>query len=245
MSQLPLVIVRPQPGADATARRALAIGLSPIVCPLFEIAAIEWMAPEPGQFDALMLTSANAARGAGLSLDRYRRMPVYVVGEESADAARAGGLAPYFVGDGGATALANRIALDGHRKVLWLCGRDRVEIAVPPILSITSVAVYESRERPASAELVARLADEAIVALHSVRAANAFARIAVDRDTIAIAALSPAVATAAGEGWRIVAAAANPTDAALLALAAQLCQKLGPNPITRARPQGPNDDTRS
>jgi uroporphyrinogen-III synthase len=49
----------------------------------------------------------------------------------------------------------------------------------------------------------------------------------LNRDTISIAAISPAATAAAGGGWRSVAAAAAPTDSALLELAADLCQNDG------------------
>ena len=43
-----------------------------------------------------------------------------------------------------------------------------------------------------------------------------------------IAALAPRIAAAAGDGWGEVATAALPSDAALLALARQMCQDPGP-----------------
>jgi uroporphyrinogen-III synthase len=47
----------------------------------------------------------------------------------------------------------------------------------------------------------------------------------MDRSTIAIAAISEAAASAVGDGWQSVAAAGQPSDESLLALAAQLCNK--------------------
>jgi uroporphyrinogen-III synthase len=46
-----------------------------------------------------------------------------------------------------------------------------------------------------------------------------------DRGDILIAAISPAAAEAAGVGWGVVEAAGEPSDDALLALAARLCNK--------------------
>jgi uroporphyrinogen-III synthase len=43
------------------------------------------------------------------------------------------------------------------------------------------------------------------------------------RETIAIIAISQAAAEAVGNGWKSVEAADQPTDEALLALAARLC----------------------
>ena len=62
-----------------------------------------------------------------------------------------------------------------------------------------------------------------VALLHSARAARRLAAL-VDgrRSAISLAALSPAVAAAAGAGWGHVAAADAPSDAALVALAATL-----------------------
>ena len=57
-----LLVLRPEPGASATAERACGRGLDAVVISLFAIEAIEWVAPDPGGFDALLLTSANAVR---------------------------------------------------------------------------------------------------------------------------------------------------------------------------------------
>jgi uroporphyrinogen-III synthase len=59
-----------------------------------------------------------------------------------------------------------------------------------------------------------------VALLHSVRAARRLRMIAPG--DVVIAALSPVVAAAAGEGWTSVHAARVPTDAALLDLAETL-----------------------
>jgi uroporphyrinogen-III synthase len=61
--------------------------------------------------------------------------------------------------------------------------------------------------------------------IHSPRAARRFAELtdARGRESIAIVAISPAAADAAGAGWAQVDAADKPTDEALLALAERLC----------------------
>ncbi|HWL48068.1 MAG TPA: uroporphyrinogen III synthase HEM4, partial [Sphingomonadaceae bacterium] len=68
MSLLPLLILRPEPGASATACRAAQRGHDTVVAPLFTIAPLGWDPPAPDGFDALMLTSAHAARLAGPAL---------------------------------------------------------------------------------------------------------------------------------------------------------------------------------
>ena len=60
-----LLVLRPEPGASATVERARELGLDAVAVPLFEIEAMDWDAPEPGGFDGLLLTSANAVRCGG------------------------------------------------------------------------------------------------------------------------------------------------------------------------------------
>ncbi|MBC7987264.1 MAG: uroporphyrinogen-III synthase, partial [Sphingomonadaceae bacterium] len=84
-----LLIVRPEPGASATAQRARTRGWEPLVAPLFAIAPLAWAPRDPAAFDALLLTSANAVSHGGKALGKYRELPVYAVGAATAAAARA------------------------------------------------------------------------------------------------------------------------------------------------------------
>ena len=47
-----VVILRPEPGAGATLARAEAAGIAAVAIPLFEVAAVDWVAPDPAGFDA-------------------------------------------------------------------------------------------------------------------------------------------------------------------------------------------------
>lgn len=220
----PLVILRPEPGASATAEAARAIGLQPLVMPLFRIEPIAWSAPDPAVFDALLFTSANAVRCAGPQLERVRALPAYCVGEATAAVARDAGFDVAGTGESGVDALLGSLPPD--RRLLHISGADRHE-ATETRRVITTVAVYRAAELPAPAAL-AGIAG-AVVALHSPRAATRFSRIADDlqlpRDAIALVAMSETIATAGGTGWKRVEVAPAPVDAALLAIAARLCNK--------------------
>ena len=214
-----LAIIRPEPGASATLSHALDQGLHAFALPLFEIVALDWEAPEADSFDGLLLTSANALRHGGRGLDALRRLPVYAVGEATAEAARAAGFAVAATGSQGVEQLLNSI--DPALHLLYLCGRDRVDVECETP-TITEIAVYESR---AIGGVDAAPLDRCVVMVHSPRAAWTLAGLAHDRSSIAIAAISSAAADAAGFGWAAVEAAETPTDEALLALAARLCKK--------------------
>lgn len=205
------LVLRPEPGAGATVARLAAAGVAAVAVPLFRVVPVAWSRPA-GTFDALLLTSANAVRHG--ALDAVRDLPVVAVGAATAAAARAAGFEVVATGDGDGT-VAVRAA--GGRRLLHLAGRDRVDIA-----GVTAVTVYAS-EATTPAPGALDVAEDGVVLLHSARAAARFAALsAAPRSRVRLAAISETVAAAAGTGWAQVAAAARPTDAALVALAASL-----------------------
>jgi uroporphyrinogen-III synthase len=224
----PILVLRPQPGAEETARRARDIGLDPIVAPLFTIAAREWRAPDPQRFDAVMLTSANAPLLAGPALAPFTRLPAFAVGEATAKAACGAGFADVRTGPSDAAALAELMAADGVRTAFHPCGEDRVALREAGF-EIVSVPVYAAEPVAALPAAAAEALDRGAVALlHSPRAAALFATLATGRRSgTRIAAISAAAAEAAGHGWLAVAVAERPRDQALLELAAKLCQNEG------------------
>ena len=220
----PVIILRPEPGASETARRARAIGLVPKLRPLFEARAIPWEAPPPDQFDALLLTSAQAARLAGDGLARYRALPAYTVGQATARALADQGFAQITTGDGDGSAIATRIAADGHRRVLHPGGTTVAPIAAGQ-LSITRLAVYTIGGK-ADVALDAVLEPGAILLVHSPRAGHRIADLIPPdkRATLHLIAISPAALAACGAGWASGEAPEKPDDERMLALAARLCE---------------------
>lgn len=236
-----IIILRPQPGADATAERARMLGLEPVVLPLFSVEPLAWSPPEPARFNALMLTSANAARHAGPELSRYASLPLYVVGEATARACRECGLEPVAVGTSNAAALIAAIAQAGHTEVLHLCGEDVIETDNHG-LAITRMPVYRAVES-GDADALAALQSRDILLIHSPRAGKCLASLVPpeQRDRLSLIAISPAAMADAGAGWGAARCAAQPTDAAMLALAQELCHK--PRDDARTRPKGSEMDS--
>ncbi len=212
-----LVILRPEPGASATAERARAIGLEPVAMPLFKVEPVAWEAPDAGSFDALLLTSANAVRHGSDGLQKLRQLPVYAVGEATAAAAREAGFDIASTGDAGVERLLGSIGSDV--RLLHLCGEHRTETDAKQ--AITTIPVYRAAELPLPDDF--RRIEGQVVAVHSPRAGKRLAELGMDRSTVRIAAISPAAATAAGPGWERCEAADAPNEEALLALAARLC----------------------
>jgi uroporphyrinogen-III synthase len=212
-----LLILRPQPGADATAARVIAAGHTPLIMPLFAVEPVDWEAPPPTDYDHLLLTSANAVRQAGANLALYLETPVLAVGANTADAARKAELSVAYVGQSGVEPL-----LDGQRglRLLWLTGEDHIEVEADSSNRIDRYIVYRSAavSIPDDFDQMTRSAD--YVLLHSPRAARHFAALLAERNIakseVSIATLSPNIAEAAGGGWKSIHVAAEPNDAALL-----------------------------
>lgn len=208
-----VVVLRPEPGAGATAEAARALGLDAVALPLFAVWPIDWRAPAEG-LDGIVATSANAFRHGGGELERLRGFPVHAVGAATAEAARAAGFTVATVGTSGARALAE--ALPPGRYV-HLTGVHHMALAGVPAL-----ACYESVAIDPPPPLGAL--SGALALVHSPRAGERLAELVAERGSTAIAAISEAAAAACGTGWASVAVAEAPADAALLALAARLCQ---------------------
>lgn len=217
----PVLILRPEPGASATARRAEAIGLEPICRPLFRVVARDW--GPAGPVDAVMITSANAARFGGPGLTPLLRLPLHAVGATTAEAARDAGFGDVRGGVGDVATLIERIARDGARRVLHLAGEDRTPFD-PRGLTVVERIVYAAELVEPAPELRPVLALRPVTLLHSARAARRFAELAGDRKgELRIATISATVLDDAGEGWERALASPTPDDDALLAVAARLC----------------------
>ncbi|HEU4956983.1 MAG TPA: uroporphyrinogen-III synthase [Sphingomicrobium sp.] len=212
-----LLLLRPEPGLSASAERARAQGLEVLCCPLFRIEPVEWAAPDAAQFDALLMTSANAVRCAGAQLDQIRSLPVHAVGQSTALAAQKAGLRVETVGSGNVADLLAE--LPSTVRLLHLAGEDHHPTDTR---QIERRITY--RAMPFADPGLPRLSG-LVVAVHSPRAATRLGELAKERASTIIAAISKAAASAVGAGWQEVAVAKEPNDKSLLALAASLCHK--------------------
>ena len=219
--------IRPDPGLAATVEAGRALGISVTGHPLARVHPAAWNAPPDSAFDALLLGSANAVRHAGPALSRWRGRAVHVVGETTAEAARAAGLAVGMVGQGGLQQVVDALADSGPARLLRLAGATHTVLAPPAGIAIDTRVVYHLAWREIAPDFAASLEEGGIVLLHSGEAARHFAgecdRLGIARAPIALAALAPRIAEAAGFGWRRVAVAPQPMDSALLAMVRDMC----------------------
>lgn len=228
---VPLVIIRPEPGNEASTMAARAARLDVQSFPLFEVVPKSWEAVLPGRFDAILAGSAQVFRTGGHGLASLHGLPVYAVGEATAAAAREAGFAVAASGSGAMQALLADVG-QSHSRLLRLTGQERVSLTLRKGITMEERVVYASQPSTLPPELEALLREPAVVALHSAEAAQHLTaecvRRGIRRAPIRLAALSPRIGAAAGDGWGEVAAAAMPDDKALLALARQMCQEPWP-----------------
>ena len=212
-----LLIVRPQPGADATAARVNAVGHMAVCLPLFATQPVAWDLPNIDDFDGILLTSANALRHIADKLPMLTGLPLFTVGQNSADYARRMGFDVHHVGSAGIESLLEQI---NARRLLWLAGEDRTSFAPPPDLHIDCRIVYRSAALPIPDDFHETLMEADYVLLHSARAASRFTSLVEDvqlqKNAISIGALSEKIAQAAGSGWANIRIAKEPTDNDLL-----------------------------
>lgn len=224
---IPLVVIRPQPGSDASVRAAVALGLDARCFPLFFIRPLAWEPPDPDEVDALLLGSAMVLRHGGEGLKRFSGKPAYVVGETTARAASAAGFKVAGIGKGGLQQVIGQLA-PSHRRLLRPCGSDRVQLDLPDGCTLIERLTYASEPQPMPDLLAALLKSGAMVLVHSAMAASHLRheceRLGVPFAKVRLAVLGPRIAEAAGGGWASIDTALQPTDEALLALAKNLCQ---------------------
>ena len=214
-----VVVLRPEPGASETMARAQALGLDAVSIPLFAVEPVVWEAPSAADFDGLLLTSANTIHHGGEQLAQLRGLKVYAVGKATADAARAAGFDIAATGSGGVERLLDSIEPD--LTLLHPGGEQRTGVSG----DITPIVVY--RATPIEHPDVSGI-QGSVILVHSPRAGRRLAELVKDRGASAIVAISEAAAQSVGAGWERIENADEPTDEALLALAARLCNKPPP-----------------
>lgn len=219
-------VTRASPGAERTAARLRAMGHSPLISAVMRVKQL------PAEIDladvaAIAFTSANAV-DAFASRSPERDLPVFAVGDATAQAAREAGFVRVASAAGDVEALGRTLAeagLPAGAVVLHPGGRERagdLPGAAGPGLRIRPVTLYETLAR-APSEALAVLDHDGVdaVLVHSSKAARRIASVCRPwREGRAwFLCLSRAVAAPLVEaGYEKVRAAPFPDEAALLKL---------------------------
>lgn len=219
----PLLVLRPQPGADETAGRAVAQGLAPLVIPMFEVRAVPWSMDPIKTYDAVFITSSNGLKFIYNNLNLLKGLPILCVGDATAEAARRAGLSDVTAGTDGAAALADLAAALGYKHLLWLAGEPHTPVNHPDLIFYVKI-VYETVDLDIDVQVQEVTPQPLIALVHSARAAQRFAGLVSQRGHIDLVAISEKAAIAAGPGWASVHWPDAPSDSAMLEIAAPLCR---------------------
>jgi uroporphyrinogen-III synthase len=233
-----LLITRPAADATRTAAALRARGHDAVIAPLLIIEFLADVEIAAGPWSAILVTSANAAH-AIVTHPRYedlRRIPVFAVGGHSAQAMREAGFAEVTSADGDVDALARLVAARTKpgASLLYLAGATRSGDLAGALRKL-GVAVHTAVVYRADAaetfppEAAAALAAGIDGVLHySRRSADAYVN-ATRQGKLAKAGLADPVhfclsaeiaQSLLAAGATDVRVAANPDEAALLALCA-------------------------
>jgi uroporphyrinogen-III synthase len=124
-----LLLTRPEPDAQRTAAALRAQGHDVVAAPLLRIAPVTDAQIGDGPWAAILITSANAADAiaAHARVTPLRALPVFAVGQRSAEAVAAAGFADVTSADGNVTDLARLVAarMQPAAPLLYLAGEDR------------------------------------------------------------------------------------------------------------------------
>jgi uroporphyrinogen-III synthase len=119
-----IVVTRPQTDGERTAAALEALGHEVLVAPLMRIEPVA--ADLAGTWSAIVITSANALQAVRTPADKT--LPVFAVGDRSAEAARRAGFAEVSSANGDVNDLVRLIAartVGAKTPLLYLAGEDR------------------------------------------------------------------------------------------------------------------------
>jgi uroporphyrinogen-III synthase len=231
-----LLVTRPEPDATRTAEALVALGHTPILCPMLDIVR-EPTRPLPVGCQAIAATSANAIRALAAHPDTAarRNLPLFAVGDRSAVEARRAGFTAARSAGGGLPELCDMIVSDldpADGPILYAAGDVQSGDLAAAIgaagFAVATAILYRSVARPrlSEAALAALRAGEVDgVLIFSARSAEAFVdALAADGlsplpEAVAAFAISEqAAAPLAGAVRGPVRSAAQPVQIALFAL---------------------------
>jgi uroporphyrinogen-III synthase len=230
-----LLLTRPEPDAQRTAAALRALGHDAIIAPLVRIAAASDSPLGSGPWAAILITSANAAHVVAThsAVTQLHPLPVFAVGQRSAQAMAAAGFADVTCADGDARDLAHLVAtrMKPGTPLLYLAGEDRSGDLAGDLsargFAVQTAIIYRA---VAAASLPGVAADALTSGLDGVlhfsrRSAQAYVDAARATDMLAAAlrpvhyCLSAQVAEPlAAAGAADIRIAPRPAEAALIAL---------------------------
>jgi uroporphyrinogen-III synthase len=125
-----ILVTRPHPDNEATARALRARGFEVLLAPMLRLDPADMSDDLDGDYGAVIVTSANALRAieTHLAQSRLLGLPLFAVGDHTAALARSLGFAEVISAEGDARALRDRVLsakrVKKDRTLLYLAGAD-------------------------------------------------------------------------------------------------------------------------
>ena len=128
-----VLVTRPLPDGEATAASLRARGFATMSAPMLRFEPLPFDDKEEAQYGAVIVTSANALRGIEPQLagSGLTKLPLFAVGEHTAEAARHAGFKKVITAKGDASALRDLVAESAQSRklrkkdpLLYLSGAD-------------------------------------------------------------------------------------------------------------------------
>jgi uroporphyrinogen-III synthase len=127
-----ILVTRPEPDNAATAAALRTKGLEVLLAPMLRFEPVAFHDDADARYSAIIVTSANALRAIEAHLAGHLlTLPVFAVGERTAEAARHAGFRDVMVADGNAVALRELITASVRARtlkkastLLYLAGAD-------------------------------------------------------------------------------------------------------------------------
>lgn len=211
-------ITRAQPGADRTAARLRAEGFDPVVRPVLKVERLAPSLSDLDRYAALAFTSPNGV-AAFAALTAHRDLPVFSVGDATAEQARRAGFSDVRSALGDRQALAALIAAADIAGPALAPGAETaagdlsLEVRAHGGGAVETLAVYRTVFTRALPPV-----DADAVLVHSPRGGGRAADLAGEGlARMVVAAISPAAAEPMRIMGHAVAIASAPTEEALIA----------------------------
>ena len=213
-------ITRAQPGAARTAARLTTLGFSPVVAPLLTLRPLPealGAAPDFATVAALAFTSPNGAAAFAALTPELRALPVFAVGDATAEAARAAGFHDARSAAGDVHDLARLIAASPIQGLILAPGAREPAGDLPALLPdhiLQRLPVYAAEET----DVTSPPAFDAVM-LHSPRAGRALAAILTPQaaaQRLAVCISAAAAAPLAALGFAEIRTADAPDEASML-----------------------------
>lgn len=160
-----ILVTRPQPAGDEFAEKLRREGFEAFVAPMTEYIETSVTVPDLAQYQALVFTSAQAVNILARHFaERY--IPVFCVGDATAQTADAAGFRRVYSAQGDAQALAEliRSRRDQHhlKSILHVCGEDTAEDFAD---ALKADGIFVERAPVYKAEFTDRLPDDILRAI--------------------------------------------------------------------------------